>query len=548
MTDALWLLMKLRLRAWFRRIGKSASSVKGALTLAFFTLMISCWMISILANRILNPKPGSGADPAVVHRIGGPGILVFCVLIVVTAGIKPPILFTPAEIQFLFCGPFTRRQLLTYKLLSQFLMTIPFGLFMAIMFRDAAGTYLTAVAGALLIFTFMQLFGLAVNFTASYFSALAYNRFRKIVLFAVLGGLIIGGVLLFQRHSAGGNVIQTLKAIEQQPVVHRLLTPFRWYSQVLTARNLGEFWLPALGALGINAGLLALVYFLDAKFLETVSVASEKTYAKIERMRRGGSPFHHVGQPQIIRRQVPSFPYWGGIGPVFWRQFVTAQRSQRAFLFMIIIMLLSTIGPIIAIVSRQKVEEGMHWGLAGIMLMMSLFVHQFLAFDFRSDVDRIEVLKTLPLPAWRIAVGQLLAPVIFVSLVQVTLVAVLYAVLGTIGPLVPIVAAFAIPFNMALVGIDNFLFLLFPARTVPTTPGDFSHGGRQMLLFLGRMIGLTIALALPAIAGGVTYVFTKSLWLAGVAAWFLLVMVCWLPVPLVAWAFKRFDVARDTPP
>jgi hypothetical protein len=158
------------------------------------------------------------------------------------------------------------------------------------------------------------------------------------------------------------------------------------------------------------------------------------------------------------------------------------------------------------------------------------------------------VLKTLPLPAWKIAVGQLVTPVIFVSLIQTALVAVLFAIYGKIWPLLLVVAFFALPFNLVLIGIDNFLFLLFPARTVPTTPGDFSHAGRQMLLFLGRMIGMTLALVLPAIFGGITYLIAKSVFAAGAAAWFSLVMVSWVPIPFVAWAFKRFDVARDTPP
>jgi len=548
MNDALWLLMKMRFRAWFRRFGKNASNVKGALMMAFFALMIGCWFFGLVANRVLNPKHTSGADPIVVQRFGGPGMLAMCILIAVTSGTKPPMLFTPAEIQFLFCGPFTRRQLLTYKLLTQLLMTLPFSLFMSVVFRDIAGSYISAAIGAVLIFSFLQLFGLAVNFTASNFSALAYTRFRRIVLYGILGALVVLGVFVYQRYFTGGDVMQTLKAIEAQPVIHTLLSPLRWYSQVVTARSFGEFWPPALGALAINAGLLALVYVLDAKFLESVSTASEKTYARIERMRRGGSPFHHAAQSRTIRRQVPSFGYWGGIGPIFWRQFVTAQRSQKAFILMTVVMLFSSIGPIIALVSRKKVDEGVPWGMAGTMLMMSLFVHQFLAFDFRSDIDRMEVLKTLPLPAWRIAVGQLLTPVMLISLVQITIVAVLFALLGTIGPLLIIVAAFAIPFNLVLIGLDNFLFLLFPARMVPTTPGDFSHAGRQMILFFGRAIGMLVALMPPLLAGGVLYIATRSLFAAGAAAWLMLVLICWLPIPLIAWAFKRFDVARDTPP
>jgi hypothetical protein len=101
---------------------------------------------------------------------------------------------------------------------------------------------------------------------------------------------------------------------------------------------------------------------------------------------------------------------------------------------------------------------------------------------------------------------------------------------------------------LLLVGIDNLMFLLLPTRMVATTPGDFSHAGRQMVVFFGRMLALFLAMLLPGIFGGITYAVTRNPYVAGVVGWLLLVLVSFAPVPFVSWAFRRFDVARDTPP
>ena len=53
-----------------------------------------------------------------------------------------------------------------------------------------------------------------------------------------------------------------------------------------------------------------------------------------------------------------------------------------------------------------------------------------LTFDFRGDVDRLDVLKALPLAPWRVALGQLLAPTLILSAVQGLVLVVATAIQG----------------------------------------------------------------------------------------------------------------------
>jgi hypothetical protein len=161
----------------------------------------------------------------------------------------------------------------------------------------------------------------------------------------------------------------------------------------------------------------------------------------------------------------------------------------------------------------------------------------------------MEVLKTLPIPAWRIAVGQIITPVLCSCLYQILMVSFVYAIFGKIGVLVAVTAVMCWPVNLLLVGIDNLLFLLFPTRMGPANPGDFSQAGRHMLLFLGKGIGLVVGLGLPATFAAVVHGVSGGNWpLTILTAFVPAALICALPLPLVSLAFSRYDVARDTPP
>ncbi len=110
------------------------------------------------------------------------------------------------------------------------------------------------------------------------------------------------------------------------------------------------------------------------------------------------------------------------------------------------------------------------------------------------------------------------------------------------------VAAFSLPFNFLLVAVENLLFLLFPARIQPTTPGDLQHVGRMMVLLAAKMLVLVVLCGLAAAVGGVTYALARSWIAAGAAAWLVLAVGCAALVPSVAAAYRRFDVSVDTPP
>ena len=64
-------------------------------------------------------------------------------------------------------------------------------------------------------------------------------------------------------------------------------------------------------------------------------------------------------------------------------------------------------------------QENVLLVLAPVAVWLTLFLTTMLPFDFRGDIDRLALLKTLPLPPWRLAIGQLLAPVLLMTALAV---------------------------------------------------------------------------------------------------------------------------------
>src|SRR5262245_5665480 len=434
MPRALWLLFRLRLTGWFRRIVMTFGTTKGALLTIFSLLVVGSWLMMTCVGATVSGGEGVGLDTLEkVNRFAPFAFLAYCALILSSSS-GVPIHFSPAEIQFLFSGPFTRRQLLTYKLVNQFLLSLIFVIFMSVGLRHIAGSILQAFVTAFLRFTFMQMFALAVSFVSATIGELAYSRTRKIILIALVLAVAWAAGKALRHDGQTGDLLDTLERIEQSQILQWIVTPFRWYVRVLTVRQFWPDFVQWAGTcLAINCGMVALVYLLDASYLESTAVASERRYARVARMRSAGTLGAASVKAGKVRFSLPMLPWLGGAGPIAWRQLVAGTRSYRGFAIMLIAATIGGIGPAIATSSNDNGAEFLPWVLAGTGLFMSMLLGQFFAYDFRSDVDRIEVLKALPVSAWKIVAGQMITPVLLTSGFQILLVGLIYATLGKIG-------------------------------------------------------------------------------------------------------------------
>jgi len=91
--------------------------------------------------------------------------------------------------------------------------------------------------------------------------------------------------------------------------------------------------------------------------------------------------------------------------------------------------------------------------------------------------------------------------------------------------------------NFLVFGVENLLFLWFPTRLVPSTPGDFQLMGRHILLMMAKMLVLMAALMLAAIPAGAASVRARasSDWKVG----------CWIASCMAAAPTALHSQTRD---
>ena len=554
------MLMGLQLKGWGRYLRRNLQSVKGVLFGVLGVMVIGFWLVSMLFA-----PHGSGLPAESIREYGPAILLLYCLLNVTMSTGEKGIYFNPAEVNYLFSGPFSRRQVLAYKMVTNVFLFLPTTLFFSVFFRIHAASFIAAFAGLFLMFLFIYLLSLALNLIAITVGASLFSRMRKVVFFGLLA---LAGVFLLL---SGGQALGNLgpKAIMERlnsSVVWQVLTlPLSSFFEVFLA---GRVWpdllLWALPALLVNAVLLGIVFWLDANYLETAAATSERVYNRIKKI-RAGNLWADDGKARKVRFSLPMPPPWGGIGPILWRQLTTATRGLGKLAFLFVVFGLFMLGPILA----SKPEQGsgtIALSMAGFMaFLITMMLTTLVPFDFRGDVDRMDVLKALPILPWRVAVGQLLTPTLLLSGLEWLVLGIVAAIvlfrvlagggeavsgseLNGMGLILAASTAFILPFNFLVFAMENLLFLLFPARVVGNQAGDFQAVGRNVLFVFAKMFGLAVVVGLAGVVGVVASLLSGSGPVGLAAAWLVLVACAVGMVPLVGMAFQLFDVSRDTPP
>ncbi|HEY1628630.1 MAG TPA: putative ABC exporter domain-containing protein [Tepidisphaeraceae bacterium] len=537
MSSALWTLLRLHFRGNFRRMLRGVRTPRGLTFLILGILMLFGWLGPAVYRAVRMPR----TDPQMVLTVAPFAILGFCLSNLFASFGEKAILFSGPEVDFLFPGPFTRRSLLGYKIIKTALGTTFTAMVFSIMLLRYSRSWIACFIGVWLTIQFMQLFAIAVIMIGQTIGERAYGGTRRFVLLtaAALAIILIAPRLTFNLH---GGLLEIMKQVHATLIGQVLLAPFDVFARTITAGS-SDFAIWTLVALLINLLMLAVVIGLDANYLETAATLSQRRYERLQRIRRGGVA--GMSGSSSARFSVPPLPWLGGAGPIAWRQLTGAVRSSRA---------LFTVVGILAIIaasfimqqrsgSSSSLEE-----LLGTVAWLNVVFISMLKFDFRDELDRLDVLRSLPIRPAAVAIAEMLTPVLLLTIMQaMLLIAVIFSYHGA-GRFVIWAAVFALPFNVLLTAIENLLFLMFPLRAVGLIAGDMQLFGRQMVVFLCKFLLLISALAVAAAFGLIGYIAGNRSWPAfGVAMWIALSLVALSTIPLLARAYARFDPSVDTP-
>lgn len=511
-------------------------------------IMYSCLALGLLALW-LGPVVARGfllerSDPSSIRSLAPLGMLGLLLLNLLLMKRETGIQFGPAEIDFLFPGPFRRRELLAYKMVGMSLDALVAALWFSLIVLPYVKFWIAGFLGLTLTLAFFQLFQLAVILIAATVAERAFTMWRKVAL-AVIGIAIVIGLAHPLSSVGDKGFMAVVSRFRESWIGAGILAPFEVFGRTIAAETLlPELLGWGLAGLTINALLALLVIRLDADFMEASVVASQKFYERIQRVRQGGTWV--ASQRRGTPRRIPQPPWLGGAGPVAWRQMTTAVRGAKGIVFMLVIFGVSAGLPMMLI---GKTPGGASGSTIGILAMMSLFfLPQMIRFDFRADLDRIETLKTLPITTTAIVIGELLTVILCATFLQILFVAVLAIIEGGVSMGLALAIVFCLPINVLVFGLENLMFLLFPYRPASGTGMDMQTMGRQMVLMFLKFIVLLLVVGVAAGIGGVVYLMTDSMIATVVALWASSMLLSVGIVPAVSLAYRRFDPSMDTPP
>ncbi len=551
MSPGLVYLLRAAPRGFLRGITRRLGGIQGSVALVagggLLLILAGAQIMMFLAERRADADPDLLRARLETVRAVAPLALTGFLLLLDLSG--KGLFFRPAEIDFLMPAPISRRELLIYHLISRGSVQVLSGLWLALFTLRWGGSLFAALTATVLAMVFLHL----AAEVWSLLVAAAGERWGTKVRVG-LWSVVIGAIILGVRTSAaaagpGAGIAEILAAGATSPAVRLATLPARPFAEAFASESFLEAlpWLAACVA-EMGAAVIA-VLRLDIAFEEAALASSRKLQDRLRSMRSGEGAF--VASQSSLSRRLPRFPRWGGIGPIAHRQCTELVRNPGSVLWSAggMIFIVALVLWIPTFTADPVSDEGpKDLGIAALVMTLALtsFMNQGFPYDFRRDLDRMSVLKSLPVRPWIVAAGQLVTPAVIFTLTQWSLFALIAARSEVPGHLLAVCAAVALPWNWFSTSLDDAMFLLLPYRIDPEDPANMPFLGRlaAVMAVKGIAMGITAIPLVACIAGGMA--------LGGASGVLLFVLAVLLASAAAvagtfacAVAFRNFDVTRD---
>jgi ABC-2 type transport system permease protein len=569
-----------RLRARLKRLKQPKYLIGALIGGAYFWFYIfRFWM---MPSR---PRPGMElAGPQAfqmpVELLEGVGALVLFVLVLLAWLVpheRAALIFSEAEIAFLFPAPISRRGLLHYKLArSQVAILFTTLLLTLLSGRWRAGPVqaMIGVLGWWFVLATLNLHFLGSSLTRTLLLDRGVSNWLRRGLVLLVAGGLVTAIVVWARRSLPtldlgevndfASLTEYLNQLLAAGPAPYLLLPFRIALRPFLATGLGEFLLavgPALLLLGLH---YVWVVRTNVAFEEASVAASEKVAATIAAVRAGkGASLKPMKKKRAPFQLGPT-----GFAPValLWKNLISAGQLFSTRAWLIVLWLVIVLGVTLSTIGRgehQAWPAVLGGVLLGLLAMSFLIGPAVTRVDLRQDLTVADLLKAYPLRGWQVVLGEMLAPMAILTAVQGLLVVAAVILFSPKAEVLPLTTRAACGLAVMIVAPAlNFASLLIPNAAAVLFPGWMPRGkerpqgieatGQAMIMLFGQFFVLLIALA-PAAALGVGLFFVGKLlfpWpavvpLAAVATALVLAAESALGVWLIGKAFERMDVSEE---
>jgi hypothetical protein len=539
---ALWQLLKFQARGKYRKLLANFSSPRRQLLSVLAVVLAVVWLGNAVASMVLRDS----YDPVAFERWMSRSLLLYFFWHLVRVAYSRPETaqeWSLSEQTFLCGGPFSRRELLTYRLMGIFSATLPKASLVAFVLWPDLPMIGTGFLGLLLGLVFLEYLRLILETLVCGMSGRGFSMYRVLVFGALVA---VVGFGLSQAVSVGtldgknhwrflSTWAGAIGALNNSVIGQLLEAPFRVFANVIMAQGVSWELASVLG------GAMALVAAAAHFSIRWDSVSFAKTQeaelcsSSEDRRERGTSL--SAGWPRIF--------HLGGLGTVAWRQWHFARRHWGSLSVGL------GVPAVLASLPLLVPGDGLATYLTvfgGVVFYSFVLLPAALKLDFRRDFDHLALLKSLPMKPLTIVLGQLTAPAALTCGFQVAVLSLAAAICRVPWDVLMNSLVFLLPVSVCFTALDNLIFLLYPHRLHQEGLEVFL---RSTLTFTGK--GILLVGALLGVIGWLqgarllTDAFASQEWyrwifvsgLAVFAAAFAAVAVM-----LSVWAFSRLDPAE----
>jgi Putative ABC exporter len=557
-----------------KRLRQPKYLLGGIVGAVYFYFYFIRYLFGVGRPRAAMGLPGSGVDPALLESIGALVFFIALLLAWLIPHQRAALAFSEAEVAFLFPAPLSRRALIHFKLLRSQVAILFTTLVLVLVSNRFRGNLWVHAAGWWLILSTLNLHILGSSFARTMLLERGITTWKRRV--AILGLLLtlaiavgvwtaraLPGFDLGQLHNVEDVKDYARQVLLAGPIPY-VTYPCRLVVRPFLAPNTWAF----LAALGPALLILALHYAWvarsDVAFEEASVEASSKLAEKVAAVRSGN---WQMANQQLKRRRPPFAlePLGAPAVALLWKNLISAGQAFRLRTW----LMLALMGLVLCMGVGQGAGDfrtvlGMV--AAGFILWSLLLGPQLLRQDFRQDLALGDVLKMYPLRGWQVALGEVLAPAVILTLIQWFLVLsslalVWHAELPAFGrparAAVALGAALLLPvLNVLIVQIPNAAVLLFPSWF--QTGKDGFHGieatGQRLISMLAQLVVFSLA-CLPAALVFVIVLFVAkvllglaaALALAALGATGVLTAETAVGLLLLGRLFERLDLSAEQP-
>ncbi len=541
------------------RLSRTLHRFRGSRRLALSVLaalLAIVWFGQVAASVFIREP----ADPRKLAIWIPAGFLAYTIRHLLKTACRTPIEpfeWTAAEQELLNGAPLCRHELVMYRLVAITMAAIAKSACFSLVMLPDLKIWLTGFAGMLLALLAVDLFRMAVEIVAYGMSRKEFIRFRIAVLGIAATGVAVavmnsmplsdgmGENELPASLAIGLRVVNSLMDLRTTELGMVAIAPFDLLAGVILAPSFSTTLLVHLAIAVAGVVVLAgIVVWLDLRICQRRLRAEQSAFrqlrsgvSSVTEKCRAGQSFARV--PLRLR----------GAGSLAWRQALGAVHYRTS---LCIAMIVPGFLSCLTLLTPQSGNLMLIQLVGGLVFYSFLLLPTAFKFDFRRDVDRLAVLKSLPIGPTAVTLGQLTVPVLLCSLFQ--LLVLLVAIVVRPYPVGYLLAAMVVlvPTNVCIFSLENLIFLLYPYRLNQEGLGVFI---RSILTFTGKGLlfacGLAVAFAWALVARHITTQFLpgsewgSALFIAGICT--LLIAAAGSATALLARVYRRFDISQDTP-